>query len=109
MKKERIRRGLQVLWREAEASKRKFSLGRRPVPESPEVCWICRKRGHFKDECPFIRCMFCKTLGHSIGECPLAPARKGTFVKQAPQPKITIKRKVSEQTEKEVDRQEETQ
>lgn len=28
---------------------RKFSPVHRPPPRSPEMCWVCGKKGHFKD------------------------------------------------------------
>lgn len=46
--------------------KRKFS----PTNNTNEGCWICGKKGQFKNECPYMRCRFCKMLSHVIAECP---------------------------------------
>lgn len=47
--------------------KKKFSLGtQRGDASLTEGCWICGKKGHYKDECPFVRFRFCKGLGHRI-------------------------------------------
>lgn len=53
----------------------------RPAPGSPEVCYVCSKKGHFKDECPFIRSRFRKVLGHRAGECSITLERKSSILK----------------------------
>lgn len=72
----------------------KFSPVRRPTPGSPDVYWVCRKKGHFKDECPFVRCRFCKVLGHRVGESPIAPARREAL--HVYKPKVHRQQRISE-------------
>lgn len=51
--------------------KRKFS----PLHNGNDGCWVWGKKGHFKDECPYLRCRFCKMLNHVITECPTLPTK----------------------------------
>lgn len=51
--------------------KRKFS----PQHNKNDGCCVCGKKGHFKDECRYLRCRFCKMLGHVIAECPTLPKK----------------------------------
>lgn len=53
------------------SKKSKFS----PLHNGNHGCWICRKNGHFKDECPYLRCRFFKMLGHVIADCPTLPEK----------------------------------
>ena len=45
------------------------------IPRSPPrrgVCYLCRRHGHVRRDCPQRWCMQCKQTGHSRHECPQA-------------------------------------
>lgn len=46
--------------------KRKFS----PQLSGNDGCWVCGKKGHFKDECPYLRCRFARCLDMSLRSAP---------------------------------------
>lgn len=65
--------------------KRKFNS----PSNATEHCWIYGKRGHFKDECLYIRCRSCKVLGHVITKCPTLPKKMREETKKTR--RVTIK------------------
>lgn len=65
--------------------KRRFNS---PI-NSNDCCWICEKRGRFKDKWPYMRCRFCKVLGHVIAECPTLHWKEEKEIKETR--KVTTK------------------
>lgn len=58
----------QSTWNTISTKRRRISL--RGQREAMGPCWSCDSEGHYKDECPFLRCRYCKILGHKVADCP---------------------------------------
>jgi hypothetical protein len=45
-------------------------------------CYICKKTGHTKGECPNRRCLVCQQIGHTIAKCPIKGTEEDPLIQE---------------------------
>ena len=64
---------------------------KKPKRHSKKRCWVCKSFGHFKKQCPFIRCFHCGRTGHMKANCFIK--KIDTLLKKTAEEKEKINKK----------------